>query len=218
MLIFSLIMDSISLQKFENKQTKTQECGWKKSQSGCFSREILNFCLQGRIKSLTPQTQNCHCPGWGRSFALDTPHLCTRASSSESPPTASLQAWLWVNEKCACVKHSDVFWYFKNKYCHTLCSPSLSSFPRIKKKKHPISHNNIAENPKWFISWLIYFVITDLLVKSRIIFFHFAYLCYLCSEYFHCAVIAVHGRCSQSALIQIKLSVLLMYTHNDVYV
>lgn len=123
----------------------------------------------------------------------------------------------WVQSGHVCVKHSDVFRYFKNKYCHALCNPSLSSFPRIK-KKIPGSHNNIAENLKWFISWLIYFVITDLLVNSRIIFLHFAYLCYSCSEYFQCAVIAVHGRCSQSALIQMKLSVLLMHTHNDVYV
>lgn len=78
----------------------------------------------------------------------------------------------WVQSGYVCVKHSDVLRYFKNKYCHALCNPSLSSFPRIK-KKIPDSHNNIAENLKWFISWLIYFVITDLLVNSRIIFFAF---------------------------------------------
>lgn len=51
----------------------------------------------------------------------------------------------------------------------------FQAFPELiwKKKKttHPISHNNIAENPKCFISWLIYFVIIDLLVNSTIIFF-----------------------------------------------
>lgn len=102
------------------------------------------------------------------------PHLQGDPASSSGWPADSWFAALTLSEwkVSMCVKHSDVFRYFKNKYCHALCDPSLSSFPRIK-KKIPVSHNNIAENLKWFISWLIYFVITDLLVNSRVIFFAF---------------------------------------------
>lgn len=129
--------------------------------------------------------------------------------SSDWTVTAWLCQWHRVS-----LNPTDMVWDFKAIGMLFAVFHLQASLELIwKEKSYPIPHSSIAENPKCFISWLIYFVIIDLLVNSTIIFFHFAYLCCLYSKCFHTGVIAVHERSSLTALIQIKLSVLLMYPH-----